>query len=86
MYLARGDLTVEKLGRGYAWLDTGTHGSLLDAGNFVRTLEARQGLQTGSPEEIAYDMGWIGRDKLLAAAERFGKTAYGRYLARLAEV
>jgi glucose-1-phosphate thymidylyltransferase len=57
MYLARGDLTVERLGRGYAWLDTGTHASLLDAGNFVRTLEARQGLQTGSPEEIAYDHG-----------------------------
>ncbi|MGI1662574.1 glucose-1-phosphate thymidylyltransferase RfbA [Palleronia sp. KMU-117] len=85
MYLQRGDLTVEKLGRGYAWLDTGTHGSLLDAGNFVRTLEARQGLQTGSPEEIAFDQGWIGRDTLMAAAERFGKTTYGRYLKRLAE-
>jgi glucose-1-phosphate thymidylyltransferase len=85
MYLERGDLTVEKLGRGYAWLDTGTHGSLLDAGNFVRTLEARQGLQTGSPEEIAYDQGWIDRATLLKAAERFGKTAYGRYLKRLAE-
>jgi glucose-1-phosphate thymidylyltransferase len=85
MYLARGDLTVEKLGRGYAWLDTGTHGSLLDAGNFVRTLEARQGLQTGSPEEIAYDLGWIGREALLSASDRFGKTAYGRYLRRLAD-
>jgi glucose-1-phosphate thymidylyltransferase len=85
MYLERGDLTVEKLGRGYAWLDTGTHGSLLDAGNFVRTLEARQGLQTGSPEEIAYDQGWIDRATLLKAADRFGKTAYGRYLSRLAE-
>jgi glucose-1-phosphate thymidylyltransferase len=85
MYLERGDLTVEKLGRGYAWLDTGTHASLLDAGNFVRTLEARQGLQTGSPEEIAYDQGWIDRATLLKAADRFGKTAYGRYLKRLAE-
>jgi glucose-1-phosphate thymidylyltransferase len=85
MYLDRGDLTVEKLGRGYAWLDTGTHGSLLDAGNFVRTLEARQGLQTGSPEEIAYDQGWIDRATLMKAADRFGKTAYGRYLRRLAE-
>jgi glucose-1-phosphate thymidylyltransferase len=85
LYLQRGDLTVEKLGRGYAWLDTGTHGSLLDAGNFVRTLEARQGLQTGSPEEIAFDQGWIGRDMLLSAAKRFGKTAYGLYLKRLAE-
>ncbi len=85
MYLARGDLTVEKLGRGYAWLDTGTHGSLLDAGNFVRTLEARQGLQTGSPEEIAFDQGWIDRATVFAAADRFGKTAYGRYLRRLVE-
>jgi glucose-1-phosphate thymidylyltransferase len=85
MYLERGDLTVEKLGRGYAWLDTGTHGSLLDAGNFVRTLEARQGLQTGSPEEIAYDQGWIDRATLLKAADRFGKTAYGLYLRRLAD-
>ena len=85
MYLGRGDLTVEKLGRGYAWLDTGTHGSLLDAGNFVRTLEARQGLQTGSPEEIAFDQGWIDHATVAAAADRFGKTAYGRYLRRLAE-
>ena len=85
MYLGRGDLTVEKLGRGYAWLDTGTHGSLLDAGNFVRTLEARQGLQTGSPEEIAFDQGWIDQATVAAAADRFGKTAYGRYLRRLAE-
>jgi glucose-1-phosphate thymidylyltransferase len=85
MYLERGDLTVEKLGRGYAWLDTGTHASLLDAGNFVRTLEARQGLQTGSPEEIAYDQGWIDRATLLKAADRFGKTAYGLYLRRLAD-
>jgi len=83
MYLERDALTVKKLGRGYAWLDTGTHGSLLDAGNFVRTLEERQGLQTGSPEEIAYEAGWIDRATLAAAAERFGKTAYGRYLARL---
>ena len=85
MYLGRGDLTVEKLGRGYAWLDTGTHGSLLDAGNFVRTLEARQGLQTGSPEEIAFDQGWIDRATVAAAADRFGKTAYGQYLRRLAD-
>jgi glucose-1-phosphate thymidylyltransferase len=85
MYLARGDLTVEKLGRGYAWLDTGTHGSLLDAGNFVRTLEARQGLQTGSPEEIAFDQGWIDAATVATAADRFGKTAYGRYLGRLVD-
>ena len=85
MYLDRGNLTVERLGRGYAWLDTGTHGSLLDAGNFVRTLEERQGMQTGSPEEIAYEAGWIDRDTLAQAAERFGKTAYGLYLRRLAD-
>jgi glucose-1-phosphate thymidylyltransferase len=79
-YLAQDALTVERMGRGYAWLDTGTHASLLDAGNFVRTLEERQGLQTGSPEEIAWAQGWIDRATLADAAERFGKTAYGRYL------
>jgi glucose-1-phosphate thymidylyltransferase len=79
-YLAEGALTVERMGRGFAWLDTGTHASLLDAGNFVRTLEERQGLQTGSPEEIAWGRGWIDRATLADAAERFGKTAYGRYL------
>ena len=82
-YLAEGALTVERMGRGYAWLDTGTHASLLDAGNFVRTLEARQGLQTGCLEEIAYAKGWIDAAALAAAAERFGKTEYGAYLARL---
>ena len=84
MYLADGALTVERMGRGYAWLDTGTHGSLLDAGNFVRTLEARQGLQTGSPEEIAFERGWIDRDALFARAEMQGKNDYGRYLRQLA--
>jgi len=83
-YLRDGSLTVEKMGRGFAWLDTGTHGSLLDAGNFVRTIEERQGQQIGSPEEIAYGAGWIDRDALLAAAERFGKSSYGGYLRRLA--
>lgn len=83
LYLERGDLTVEKLGRGYAWLDTGTHASLLDAGNFVRTLEERQGLQTGSPDEIAFEAGWIGPETLEATADRFGKTHYGTYLRRL---
>ena len=82
-YLADGLLTVERMGRGYAWLDTGTHASLLDAGNFVRTLTERQGLQTGCPEEIAYAQGWIGAETLAAAARRFGKTAYGDYLAAL---
>mgnify|MGYP006272292043 CR=1 FL=1 len=83
MYLHDGQLTVEKMGRGYAWLDTGTHASLLDAGNFVRTLEERQGLQTGSPDEIAFAHGWIGRDTLAATAKRFGKNAYGHYLQAL---
>lgn len=80
MYLAEGALTVERMGRGYAWLDTGTHGSLLDAGNFVRTLEARQGLQVGCPEEVAYQQGWISRTDLEAQAERYAKNAYGAYL------
>jgi glucose-1-phosphate thymidylyltransferase len=79
-YLADGLLTVERMGRGYAWLDTGTHESLLDAGNFVRTLEKRQGLQTGSPDEIAYDQGWIDAAGLKARADLFAKNAYGQYL------
>ncbi|MFT6075584.1 MAG: glucose-1-phosphate thymidylyltransferase [Yoonia sp.] len=80
MYLHEGTLDVKRMGRGYAWLDTGTHGSLLDAGNFVRTLEKRQGQQTGCLEEIAFDNGWIGREKLMESAERFRKNDYGRYL------
>jgi glucose-1-phosphate thymidylyltransferase len=83
MYLSRGALTVELLGRGYAWLDTGTHGSLLDASNFVRTLAQRQGLQTGSPDEIAYGRGWITADQLAEAAKMYGKNEYGLYLERL---
>jgi glucose-1-phosphate thymidylyltransferase len=83
MYLAEGTLQVEKMGRGYAWLDTGTHASLLDAGNFVRTLEQRQGLQVGSPDEIAYIAGWIDKAGLQRQAKLFGKTDYGRYLERL---
>ncbi|UWQ21732.1 glucose-1-phosphate thymidylyltransferase RfbA [Jannaschia sp. W003] len=82
-YLADGTLRVERMGRGFAWLDTGTHASLLDAGNFVRTLEARQGLQSGSPDEIAFQRGWIDAAGLRKRAEMFGKTEYGRYLARL---
>jgi glucose-1-phosphate thymidylyltransferase len=66
MYLADGLLQVHRIGRGYAWLDTGTHASLLDAGNFVRTLGNRQGLQTGCPEEIAYEAGWNTDDQLRA--------------------
>lgn len=84
-YLQDGKLTVERMGRGYAWLDTGTHESLLDAGNFVRTLTQRQGLQVGSPDEIAYAAGWIDEDGLAERAALFGKTQYGRYLATTAK-
>jgi glucose-1-phosphate thymidylyltransferase len=85
MYLNDSILTVETMGRGYAWLDTGTHESLLDAGNFVRTLEQRQGLQIGSPDEIAYIAGWINDAELAARAKLFGKTAYGTHLAGLVD-
>jgi len=71
------------MGRGYAWLDTGTHGSLLDAGNFVRTMQSRQGQQIGCPEEIAYENGWITHAQLLDFAEEYQKNTYGRYLANL---
>ncbi len=82
-YLADDSLSVQRMGRGYAWLDTGTHASLLDAGNFVRTLTMRQGLQVGSPDEIAWQQGWITEAQLLERARMFGKNAYGEYLARL---
>ena len=82
-YLHEGRLNVEKMGRGYAWLDTGTHASLLDAGNFVRTLEQRQGMQSGCPDEIAHLQGWISADELRARARMFGQNDYGRYLAGL---
>ncbi|MGR3621448.1 glucose-1-phosphate thymidylyltransferase RfbA [Pseudophaeobacter sp.] len=83
MYLDEESLQVETMGRGYAWLDTGTHGSLLEAGNFVRTLQDRQGLQTGCPEEIAYEAGWISDAALRTRAQLFAKNDYGRYLERL---
>ena len=83
LYLNEGLLQVETMGRGYAWLDTGTHASLLDAGNFVRTLEERQGLQAGCPEEIAFDLGWITPEELQARADMFAKNSYGAYLANL---
>ena len=85
-YLLDGSLTVERMGRGFAWLDTGTHASLLDAGNFVRTLEQRQGLQTGCPEEIAYNQGWIDAAMLRAQAARYAKNEYGKWLRNLAIV
>ena len=80
MYLHEGALDVKRMGRGYAWLDTGTHSSLLDAGNFVRTLENRQGQQTGCLEEIAFDQGWISHEEIQSRAAMFAKNDYGRYL------
>ncbi len=79
-YRAEGTLHVEKMGRGFAWLDTGTYGSLLDAGNFVRTLTEQQGQQVGCPDEIAYRLGWISHAELATRAEIFRKNDYGRYL------
>ena len=84
-YLQRGDLRVERFGRGFAWLDTGTHDSLLDASQYVQTIEHRQGLKVACLEEIAYQQGWIDRQQLLAQATIFGKTGYGQYLFQLAE-
>jgi glucose-1-phosphate thymidylyltransferase len=78
LYMEAGDLYVEQMGRGYAWLDTGTHDSLLEAGEFVRTLQHRQGVQVACLEEIAYEQGFITADQARAAGERFKKTAYGR--------
>ena len=83
-YLKRGDLHVERFGRGFAWLDTGTHDSLLEASTYVQTIEHRQGLKVACLEEIAYENGWIDRDQLLARAKYFGKTGYGQYLYSLA--
>ena len=82
-YRAEGELDVQLMGRGFAWLDTGTHGSLLDAGNFVRTLEERQGLQVGCPDEIAFRSGWIDRAALAERARVFSKNSYGRYLSAI---
>ncbi|MBB1017337.1 glucose-1-phosphate thymidylyltransferase RfbA [Dietzia sp. DQ11-71] len=84
-YLAEGKLQVEVLPRGSAWLDTGTHDSLLDAGNFVRTIEARQGLKIGAPEEIAWRMGFLDSDALRRRAEALVKSGYGAYLLELLE-
>ena len=83
-YLARGDLHVERFGRGFAWLDTGTHDSLLEASQYVQTVEHRQGLKVACLEEIAFVNGWIDEQQLLARANAFGKTGYGQYLFALA--
>ncbi|MDC3363314.1 glucose-1-phosphate thymidylyltransferase RfbA [Planktomarina temperata] len=82
-YLHDGTLRFEKMGRGYAWLDTGTHASLLDASNFVRTLTERQGLQVGSPDEVAYQLHWISKQQLDERSSLFKKTNYGKYLQAL---
>ena len=83
IYLEEGSLNVETMGRGIAWLDTGTHASMLDASNFVRTLTERQGMQVGSPDEIAFRNGWISKAALRERAELFSKNGYGRFLTRL---
>lgn len=83
-YLQRGNLRVERFGRGFAWLDTGTHDSLLDASAYVQTIEHRQGLKVACLEEIAYQNGWIDEALLLQHADYFGKTGYGKYLFKLA--
>ncbi|MBA6064560.1 glucose-1-phosphate thymidylyltransferase RfbA [Pseudomonas mosselii] len=84
VYLERGDLRVERFGRGFAWLDTGTHDSLLEASQYVQTIEHRQGLKVACLEEIAFQKGWICREKLKAKAEELKKTGYGQYLSILA--
>ncbi|MFP5414498.1 MAG: glucose-1-phosphate thymidylyltransferase RfbA [Gammaproteobacteria bacterium] len=84
-YLARGDLHVELLGRGFAWLDTGTHESLLEAGMFVQAVEHRQGLKIACLEEIGYHNGWLTREQLATEGQALGRTGYGQYLLRLAE-
>ena len=84
LYLADGSLNVELMGRGFAWLDTGTHDSLMDASEFVRVIERRQGLKIGCPEEVAFRQGFIDRAQLARLAEPLLKTGYGQYLARLA--
>ena len=85
IYLERGNLRVEKMRRGYAWLDTGTHESLLQAATFVQTIQARQGLKVSCIEEIAYRMGYINSEQLLKLAEPLSKNEYGKYLQRLAK-
>ena len=85
MYLQKGQLRVERLGRGTAWLDTGTHESLLQAGNFIETIEKRQGLKVACLEEIGYQMGYIDADHVMRSAQRLAKTEYGEYLKSLLE-
>ena len=85
MYLKKELLDVQLLGRGFAWLDTGTMDSLVEAADFVRMIEQRQSIKISAPEEIAYKNGWISREKLLESAERYGKSPYGLHLRAVAE-
>ncbi|MBP8064229.1 MAG: glucose-1-phosphate thymidylyltransferase, partial [Acinetobacter sp.] len=83
MYLERGDLSVELLGRGFAWLDTGTHASLLEAAQFVETLEKRQGYKVACLEEIAFNQGWLSKEQVLKIGQSMSKNDYGQYLISL---
>ena len=85
MYLKKEELDVQLLGRGFAWLDTGTMDSLVDAADFVRMIQKRQSVVISAPEEIAYKNGWIGKEELIASAERYGKSPYGKHLRAVAE-
>lgn len=85
IYLENGDLDVKLLGRGFAWLDTGTVDSLIEAGNYVKMVENRQGIQISAVEEIAYNNGWISKEKLLESAKKYGKSSYGKFLKDVAE-
>lgn len=83
VYLDKNDLSVEIMGRGFAWLDTGTHDSLLDAAGFIATLQKRQGLMVACPEEIAYRQGWISVEDVLKVAAQLSKNSYGQYLSKI---
>lgn len=85
MYLEGGSLNVQLLGRGYAWMDTGTMDALADAGDFIRMVQTRQDMLVSAPEEVAFINGWIGADELLESAERYGKSLYGEHLKRVAQ-
>ncbi|MEG0020460.1 MAG: sugar phosphate nucleotidyltransferase, partial [Oscillospiraceae bacterium] len=85
MYLQEGKLDVQLLGRGFAWLDTGTMDSLVEAANFVQTVEKRQSIKISALEEIAYRNGWIDREKLLESAQKYGKSPYGEHLKKVAD-
>ncbi len=85
IYLENGELDVELLGRGFAWLDTGTMDSLIDAADFVKTIQNQQGIRISAPEEIAYRKGWITKEKLIDSAEKYDKSSYGKYLKQIAQ-